>query len=252
MKRQAPVLAALLALLALPSAARAADRAVVLTSLEWPPYTSESLPAQGASSEVARAAFAAMGYTLKIRFVPWSRAVEEAKRGKDVAGYFPEYYSPDVANAFTLSQPMGHGPLALAQRRDKPIEWHAMEDLSHWVVGTVQDYVNTPAFDERAAKHLQPIDVAPDDSHNLVKLAAGRIDLAIVDPYVFAWLAENDPPVHAVAGKLEINAHVIESKDLYICFRRSEEGKRLADVFNAGLKRIDVSAIMRKYIRDYK
>jgi polar amino acid transport system substrate-binding protein len=238
--------------LAVTAYAGAADHVVTLTSLEWPPYTGELLPSQGASSAVATAAFAAMGYKLNITFLPWSRAVEEARRGKGVAGYFPEYYSSDVAANFTLSQPMGRGPLALAQRKDHRIEWRNIEDLSQWTVGTVQDYVNTPAFDERAAKHQQPIDVAPDDSLNLLKLDAGRVDLAIVDPYVFNWLAENDAKVRTIATKLEINTHQIEVKDLYVCFRRDKEGKRLAEIFNEGLKRIDTAAIMRRFIADYR
>lgn len=230
----------------------AANREVVLTSLEWPPYASEKLPAGGASSAVVRAAFAEMGYSVKIRFVPWSRAVAEAKAGKGVAGYFPEYESPDVRAAFTLSNPIGAGPLALAQRRDLRVEWQTIEDLSKWVVGTVQDYVNTPMFDLRVSKGLQLVDVAIDDSHNLAKLANRRVDLAIVDPYVFGWLTANDPLVKPVAGRLELNAKQIEVKNLYVCFRQDAAGKRLSEIFNAGLKRIDVAAIMRRYVPDYR
>ncbi|WP_374350941.1 substrate-binding periplasmic protein [Chitinimonas sp.] len=238
--------------LALTAPLYGAGKEVTLTSLEWPPYTGEKLPMQGASAEVARAAFAAVGYKLNIRFVPWSRAVEEAKYSAGVAGYFPEYFSAEVAQKFTLSDAMGHGPLGLAQRRDRPVKWATLADLSRKVVGTVQDYVNTPEFDERVARRLQMVDVAPDDTHNLLKLAAGRVDLAIVDAHVFGWLAENDPLLRPSAAKLEMNEKMLEYKDLYVCFRDNAEGKRLASLFNTGLKRIDIAAIMRKSIRNYE
>jgi polar amino acid transport system substrate-binding protein len=116
----------------------------------------------------------------------------------------------------------------------------------------VPDYVNTPAFDQRVAQHLQAVDLAPDDSHNLLKLSAGRVDLAIVDPYVFNWLSENDPLVRPVAAKLEINPHPLELKDLYVCFRRDAEGQRLNAIFSEGLRRIDVQTVMRRFIPDYR
>ena len=181
-------LALMFLLLILLSTAHAEDT-VTLTSLEWPPYSGEQLPAQGASCAVAKAAFAAMGYHLKIEFYPWSRAVKLAATQANYAGYFPEYYSPSVATRFILSDPMGTGPLSLAQRRSSPIRWNTIADLSHWRVGVVQDYVNNIEFDQRVAEHLQPVDVAINDTLNLKKLAAGRVDLAIVDPYVFDFLA---------------------------------------------------------------
>jgi len=225
-----------------------ADDTVTLTSLEWPPYSGQQLLEQGASCAVAKAAFAAMGYRLKIEFYPWSRAVVLAATQANYAGYFPEYDSPSVAKRFILSDPIGTGPLALAQRRDSPISWNTIADLSHWRVGVVQDYVNNTEFDQRVADRLQPIDVAINDTLNLKKLAAGRVDLAIIDPYVFDYLAGQNSQLTSL---LEINPKIIENKQIYIAFKRSPDGVRWASIFDAGLKKINVTEIMRQYIKDY-
>ena len=71
------------------ASAVAADYKV--TSLDWPPYTNEKLPAQGASSAVVTEAFKAAGDSVKIEFYPWSRAVMMAKTDKAYVAYFPEY-----------------------------------------------------------------------------------------------------------------------------------------------------------------
>ena len=100
----------------------AADKTVYLTSLDWPPYSSKALDQQGASVAVAKEAFKAMGYQLKVDFFPWSRSVALAKdSGSKYSGYFPEYYSDDTAKDFVYSDAMGSGPLGFAERKDNSI-----------------------------------------------------------------------------------------------------------------------------------
>lgn len=229
-----------------------AQQTVTLASLEWPPYTGAQLPDQGAASAVAKAAFEAMGYRLRIEFFPWSRAVKMARSDPNYAGYFPEYHSSKVTVNFVLSDPIGEGPLGLVQRIENRIQWNSVPDLARWRIGVVQDYVNTAEFDARLANRKQRVDPSINDSQNLLKLAAGRIDLAIVDPYVFSYLSSHDRAVALIAHNLEMNPKLLENKKLYACFARTAAGERWARVFNEGLRKIDVAAIMRKYIKDYR
>ncbi len=228
--------------------AQADNKTITLASLEWPPYTGAKLTEQGASVAVAKAAFKAMGYELKVQFFPWSRAVQLGKSDPGYAGYFPEYDSADLRKEFTLSEPMGNGPLGLAQRVDAPFNWSKITDLSAKKIGVVQDYVNTTEFDARVASKQQKVDVAIDDGKNLVKLGAGRLDLAVVDSNVFNYLMKTDPELKPFAGKLAMNAKVLEDKKLFICFKKDAEGQRIAKIFNEGLKKIDVNAIMAKHL----
>ncbi|MGQ5521650.1 substrate-binding periplasmic protein [Chitinimonas sp. PSY-7] len=228
--------------------ASADNKTITLASLEWPPYTGAKLTEQGASVAVAKAAFKAMGYELKVEFYPWSRAVQLGKSSPTHAGYFPEYDSADVRKDFTLSEPMGTGPLGLAQRVDAPFSWSNIADLSNKKVGVVQDYVNTAEFDARVASKQQKVDVAIDDGKNLLKLAGGRLDVAVVDSNVFNYLMKTDPALKPYVGKLGMNAKVLEDKKLFICFKKDAEGQRVANIFNEGLKKIDVKALMSKHL----
>jgi polar amino acid transport system substrate-binding protein len=228
--------------------ASADSKVITLASLEWPPYTGAKIPEQGASVAVAKAAFKAMGYELKVEFYPWSRAVQLGKSSPTHAGYFPEYDSADVRKDFTLSDPMGTGPLGLAQRVDAPFSWSNIADLASKKVGVVQDYVNTTEFDARVASKQQKVDVAIDDSKNLLKLGGGRLDLAVVDSNVFNYLMKTDPELKPYVGKLGMNPKVLEDKKLFICFKKDAEGQRVAKIFNEGLKKIDVNALMSKYL----
>lgn len=222
------------------------DHIVRLATLEWPPYNSASLPEQGINTAVVRAAFAASGYRLEVEFFPWSRAVSLAKTSQSFIGYFPEYYDEKLHESFYVSDPAGSGQLGLAQRMDHPVQWTRIEDLSAYTIGVVQDYLNTPAFDERVHNGKQRVDVAISDAVNLRKLAAGRFPLAIIDPRVFQYLLRHDPELSGAAASLQMNSTLLEDKNLFVCFRKNTEGARALEILNTGLRKIDPAAIMNE------
>ncbi len=240
----------LAASLMVPSMSVNAEQVVKLTSLEWPPYTSEGLPDQGASVAVARQAFAAMGYKLEVEFFPWKRAVALAQNDPGFVGYFPEYYAAETEKTFTFSDPMGDSPLGFAERADKQHSWSTLDDLKPLRIGTVYGYVNTEDFDAMVASGALKADAANSDDKNLQKLNAGRIDLAVIDQNVMNHLLKFQFP--DMKDSIVFNAKPLEVKKLYICFRKSESGDAAAKVFNEGLKKIDVQKIMSDYFAGLK
>lgn len=221
---------------------------VKLTSLEWPPYTSESLKEQGASVAVAKAAFEAMGHELIVEFYPWKRAVHLAKEDSAYDGYFPEYFSEELKKDFILSEPMGSGPLGFAELKSNPVTWNSLEDLKRFRVGVVGGYVNTAEFDEMVAKGQLKASVASDDVKNILKLASGRSDLAVVDQNVLSFLLSSDASLKSAAADIQFNSRLLEDKQLYVCFKKGPRGEKISKIFNEGLTKIDVKAIMSKHL----
>jgi polar amino acid transport system substrate-binding protein len=217
---------------------------IQLTSLDWPPYTAPQLARRGATTAVVSAAMASMGYRVEVSFFPWNRATALVRGRSSYIGYFPEYISKEVSSDFLLSDPIGSGPLGLAEHVDGPIHWSSLDDLAHFQVGVVIGYVNSDRFDDRVRQGRQRVDYARSDKQNLLKLAAKRVPLAVIDRRVFDYLTRHDPQVAAVAGKLRFNARLLETKLLYVCFRRTPEGERMRKVFNEGLKKIDADVVM--------
>lgn len=226
-----------------------ANKVIQLTSLEWPPYSSKSLPEQGASVAVAKAAFKAMGYELKVKFFPWSRAVALAKdSNSQYAGYFPEYYSQEIEKDFIYSESMGSGPLGFAERKDHSISWSALSDLKPYRIGVVQDYVNTAEFDAMVANKSLKSSTTISDTNNLMKLVNSRLDLAVVDKNVMNYLFKTDKMLAKKANLAQFNATLLEDKQLFICFKKGNQGENLAKIYNEGLKKIDIEAIMAQYL----
>lgn len=217
----------------------AAAEIIRLASLEWPPYTGAQLPDGGESTATLKAAFAAAGYQLEVDFLPWERALALAKApNSGYAGYFPEYFSEAISTSFLFSVAIGYGPLGLAERRNQPLQWLQPADLQRYRIGTVQGYVNTQAFDQAVAAGLQPVETAGSDAQNLKKLAAGRIDAAIIDPHVMRHLLNHDASLASIKQLLAFNPRLLENKALYVCFRNGPDAARLADALAEGLARI--------------
>ena len=237
-------------ILAVASAVQApcGDKTIVLTSLEWPPYTGSELPGEGMSSEVVRAAFEAVGYTVEIRFYPWKRAVEHGRYDFDVDGYFPEYVSAEREEYFLFSDAIGTSPLGFVEKKSKPVHWETLQDLAQFDIGTVQGYVNTRGFDQMVEQGKLLIDASVSDLLNLRKVMAGHLDLAVVDVNVFRYLIGHDERLWQERNRLRVNPHLLGVNTLHVCFRKDRAGETYLQDFNEGLRRISVPEVERRYL----
>lgn len=221
---------------------------VHLTSLDWAPYSGKSLTNQGASVVVAQAAFKAMGHELVVDFFPWSRAVKLASEtGSKYAGYFPEYLYE--SSEFTFSAPMGQGPLGLVENKATPITWSQVADLTAWKLGVVQDYVNTEELDALIASGSIKPQVVVSDEINVQKVAGGRIDVAVIDANVLNYMLANNNKLASAKDKVQMNAKLLMNKDLYIAFRNDADGKKWQAIYNQGLGKIDINALMALHLK---
>jgi polar amino acid transport system substrate-binding protein len=218
---------------------------VYMTSLDWPPYSGSDLPEQGAVIAVAKAAMKEMGHELIVEFYPWSRAVALVRdSGSKYVAYLPEYFSEDFE--FLLSDSLGSGPLGLVENIKNPLSWQQIDDLSAYRIGVVQDYVNTPEFDERMAAGTIPTESVTADVQNIKKVGVGRIDAAVIDANVLRYLLEHEASLADTAEQVRMNDRLLDNKSLHAAFRNDAEGQRWLEIFNQGIERIDAPALLKE------
>ncbi|MGH1479512.1 MAG: substrate-binding periplasmic protein [Geminicoccales bacterium] len=245
MKRSPLVLAAF-AVLLLNFSALAADRErVVITTLDWPPYTGSELPKLGATTEVVRQAFDQAGLDVDVQFLPWKRAIAEAKNGEAVA-YYPGYHCSHAAD-FEASNPVGTGPLGFAEHIEAPISWETVHDLGEQKlkIGTVLGYANTDEFDEKVGSGWIRAISAKDDLTNLKKLLRRRIDAVVIDKLVMSYLVATEPSLSEGVDLLQFNERPLEGKILHVCF--TEDQVALRDRFNEGLEKVNTEKVVDDY-----
>lgn len=248
LKRLLFLILVMASLLTVPAPGMCQERKVVLTSLEWPPYTGHALPGQGMSTEVVRSVLEAVGYIVEIRYYPWKRAVEHARLDEDVDGYFPEYRSVERERLFLFSDPIGTSPVGLVEPRWHPVRWETLHDLSDLVIGTVQGYVNTPEFDRMVDEGKLRVDTSVSDLLNLRKVMAGRVALAVSDVNVFHYLTQVDKHLSKKSRMLQVNSQLLGVNELYVCFRKGRRGDVLVADFNRGLDQISLQDMQKRYL----
>lgn len=232
-------LASLLCLWTLSFPARAEPHRVHLTSLDWPPYSGSSLQDGGSISVLVAQAFQARGIRATIEYYPWSRTIVQVRDAHTHhMGFFPAYYSAEREADYYMSDPIGESPIGLIERKDAPIVWNSVNDLGGKRIGVVQDYVNTAEFDALVNSGGLTVEAVVSDTLNIRKMIGRRIDTAVIDEHVFAYLLKTDPDLAAGRDLLQFNAKPLESKTLYLYFRRTPEGLALRDEFNAGLRHV--------------
>ncbi|OEU65059.1 MAG: hypothetical protein BA863_04180 [Desulfovibrio sp. S3730MH75] len=215
-----------------------ADNAIIISSVEWPPYTGANLPGNGESAIAVREAFSAMGYKVVFRFLPWKRAMLSTKTNPLVVGYFPAYFSKSREKEFIYSKSIGCSPVEVLTRKKDPIVWDKLDDLVKYKLGLVSGYVNTTSFDNWVAEGKMNIDYGPDDKTNIKKLIRARIHGAVIDRNVYNYISTASENLAKHRKDLAFSGKLLGTNKLYVCFARDSEGARFARIFNEGLKRI--------------
>ncbi|QDQ29434.1 transporter substrate-binding domain-containing protein [Chitinimonas arctica] len=225
-------LRASLFLLALLGPAVHADDVLTLVSTDYPPYFSSKLPEQGTLSALVRAAFLSSGHQIKLEFRPWARLMAEVQAGK-YHGVVAVWYSDERAAFLAYSDPLVDTHIGFYGRNDQNLKVDNLATLRDKLVGTVRGYAN-PA--QIAANQLRTED-AVDDLTNLKKLAAGRLDLVVIDRALADWLLRENLP--GALTHLAWRDPPLQTMPLYIGFARKNPGyQRLLADFNRGLAEI--------------
>ena len=226
------------------------ENVVYFTSLDWPPYSGADLPHQGRTIHRATQIFAAMGYTLKVDFFPWSRAVKLGLAEKSkYMGYLPEYYDESLTQDCTFSEPIGFSPLGFAQLKSAPVQWQTLDDIAKLSkVGVVRDYINTKELDEKIANGDIKGDIASSDVENIKKLGGKRIPIIVIDESVLDYWLNHEADLSPLKNKIEFNTRLLEKKNLYLCFKKDEQGKKMLKIFNEGLNKQQMKSFMRQSV----
>jgi len=223
-----------------------AGRVVNLASTDYPPYFSSQLPGDGVVAAITRAALAKHGHTLQLHYRPWARLMAEVKSGQ-FDGVMAIWYEPARAEYLHYSLPLVNTVMGFYGRLDRPLATQPLSALRTRVIGTVRGYKNPDVFDRAGLKQ----ELAADDLTNLRKLAAGRLDLVLIDKVLAQYLADSLSPAERQAIRWQ--EPPLEVMPLHVGFRRElADGEQLLADFNDGLQALRKSGQLAALIRQYK
>ncbi len=126
--------------------------------------------------EIARTALQRAGYQVEVVTVPWPRAVALAQEGKAVVPSLS--FTAERAKVFHFTTPMWHDRVVLVTRANTVFPYSKPEDLLGQRVGIGSGAEFGEAF-ARVRANLT-VETDPSNEIRLRKLAAGRIDVAVL------------------------------------------------------------------------
>ncbi|WGL59205.1 transporter substrate-binding domain-containing protein [Pigmentibacter sp. JX0631] len=222
--------------------AYSSEPTVKLATSTWSPYTLEELPDSGLLGALIKEAYKKEKIKIEIIFLPSARAPIETKK-EVYLGYFPTYDCE--LNDFQKSFPLGKSTMGFAKLAKNKWNWSKLADLSGKTIGNVRDRFFSKEFNSLIESKTISLEESNNDTTNLTKLLHARIDLAVIEKNIFEYLISINPEFK--------NQFVFETKNsinrnLYICFNKSNDGKKYLNIFNSGLAKIDKDNFIFQYI----
>jgi len=151
------------------------ERQLSISVGDWPPFFVESEPGQGTVARLVRDIFAEEGYEVEFHFLPWKRAYREAATGKhDATAIW--MYAADRQKDFIYSEPVMNERFVLFYRKDEPIDWSQIKDLSGLQLGGSIGYSYGPVFDQAVENGVLDVEWVASTELNFRRLLFGRID----------------------------------------------------------------------------
>ncbi|MBF0176198.1 MAG: transporter substrate-binding domain-containing protein [Magnetococcales bacterium] len=219
----------------------------------WCPYNCDpDSDKPGLIVEIARAIFIPAGHTVDYQVMPWSRTLNEVRKGhiSGAIGALPSE-APDLIYG---ANPVAQDESGFAFKRDMAFTYHGTDSLAPYRIATIQDYnYDDGEIDAYLRKHAQNtthIQVNTGGQAgvaNLRKLLAGRVDLALDSRAVLAYLIHQehlDQEIGTVGLGRLVGVHIGFSPAL-------ADSKNLADLLSSGVDRLrqqgELAAILARY-----
>lgn len=194
----------------------------------------------GYANDLVRAAFDAVDVDVRFHVLPYARCKQQVLNGALVACVSMSP-APELRGVVRFSaKPLFVFTCRFFENPRRPLDGR-IEGFPHGIrVGTVLGYEYPPEMLERLARRGAILEPAPTEETNLRKLAAGRIDAAVVNSDAVKssdWVAEQA----GVRGRVR-PVFSIGQMPAYIGFGTARhENHVLADRFDLGYARITAS-----------
>lgn len=114
-------------------------------------------------------------------------------------------------------------------------------------IGIVQDYGYGIHFSNAQNKKMFNVEVVTRDELNVNKVAAGRIDAAIIDLNNLHWLLKND--LKNLKDKISVSSKSLENKELLLFFNPQNTTK--IAVLKKGLSKVNSQKIVDDHLNKY-
>lgn len=225
----------------------AAETYILAAQEDYPPfqYADHAGTVRGMDVEIITAAAEAGGAKVIFVLVPWSRALEMARKGT-VDGVFGCAKNPE-REAFLLfpRTPVRVSEIVFFSNDKFPGRIERLEDARPFVVGVVRDFFVSTAFHENGAIRT---DVAETSDSLFKKLSADRHPLAAYNRTVGIYVIKE-----LGLSNVRPLPYVIAAYPAYLAIAKASPKAGLAmETFTKSLEKMDRDGTLQRFSRKYE
>ena len=127
------------------------SKEVKMVTVNWPPYFAQKLKGEGFVTKVIRESLKIKGHSLKVKYIPWKRAVKEAKNGLRHHALLGCFFTKEREKIFDYSNEIASAAFHFLLRKGvKKTSVQSPEELKGLTLGIVRGY----AISEKLKKFM--------------------------------------------------------------------------------------------------
>lgn len=219
----------------------AAEKVSIVAEDDWYPYCADKGgKAEGLAVDIVTEAFKAAGVEVSYKIMPYSRCMEETKKGTEV-GCFDSTWMPEYnASYHKTNEYLFEADIGIYAGIDSKKDGLKVKDLEGKTVGITNGYEYGAEF---GANQAIKKDLANTDLLGMKKLSAGRIEYALFYTKVADYLMKQNGDIK---GKIK-QVGLVTTDKLYLAFSKAnKDGKKFADLLDKGLSEIKKNGTYKK------
>jgi polar amino acid transport system substrate-binding protein len=205
-----------------------------IVSSEFVPHNGENLPNQGHAVQLVREIFATQQQDIQLDFLPWPRALLQAKQG-EAAAIISVWFDAERAGYLHYPTPLYTNYLKFYHNTANPIVFIKLDQLAKRPLrlGVVRGYSYPQAI---KALPFEWIEVNT-DLESMKMLALGRVDLVICEQMVAEYLLATE--LTEYSAQLSATGPVVEARPMYLAFSKAHPKSLLMQQkFEKGLQQL--------------
>ena len=230
----------------------AQQKSLAIATVEYPPYSSKSLPEYGYVNHIVSTAFENAGYDVNFVFLPWSRALHGAKAGDfDLVSY--ANYNESRTEDFIHSTSFGEETIVfLANKNVEPKNWKNLNELAGYRFGATRNYTYSKEYWDFVETLETPPSIVNTDMQNMLMLVMKRIDLFPVDQVVADHLVR-DVLREIPTADIEILTTPLAKAKFHILVPKiNKDAEIILKIFNRSISEMRRSGKLQLFERKFK
>ena len=222
----------------------------------WPPYLSPKMDKNGIAGKIVTEALEMKGHKVEIHFAHWQEGMAWGKKGRTpkggkVHGTLLWFKTPEREKDFYFSDPLIHEKHVFFHRKESPVIFNKLSDLSRLRIGAIIGFHYGKEFEEAERRGRIRVGRTYLSEFAFAYLVHKKIDLFPQEMLVgYHQLKEYFPK------KLQRMVTHHEKKPLYegwshlLLSKKHSQNQKLMNDFNEGFKKLKEQGKVKAYLNE--